>query len=249
MFMKAVFRGGWTIFGSRKCLDKVRRQVTWKMTALHPSRSITVAIEGNIGSGKTTFLDHFSKTKGIEVIQEPVDMWRNVRGHNTLALMYSDPKRWSFAFQSYVQLTMLDIHTRKQKSLIRMMERSIYSAKYCFVENMHESGNMTDAEYVVLTEWFDWILANQKVQIDLIVYLKTSPEVCHQRIKQRCREEEKAIPLDYLQALHSAHEDWLTHKKFPTPTPVLVLNGDHKLSDMYGVFEENRHKILLGQNL
>jgi len=42
---------------------------------------------------------------------EPVSRWRNIRGHNALALLYENPKQWSFTLQSYVQLTMLQMHT------------------------------------------------------------------------------------------------------------------------------------------
>ena len=31
--------------------------------------------------------------------------WCDVKGHNLLHKLYEDPKRWSFQFQSYVQLT------------------------------------------------------------------------------------------------------------------------------------------------
>ena len=34
------------------------------------------------------------------------------------------------------------------------MERSIYSAKYCFVENLYKSGKMPGSEYEVLSAWF-----------------------------------------------------------------------------------------------
>merc|ERR1712136_259120 len=80
-------------------------------TSKESSRPFTVMVEGNIGSGKTTLLKHFAKINGVETYQEPVDRWRDVKGHNTLALMYDDPKRWSLTFQTFVQLTMVDIHT------------------------------------------------------------------------------------------------------------------------------------------
>ena len=82
---------------------------------------------------------------------------------------------------------------------------------------------MPDIEYIVLTKWFDWIIANEPVGLDLIVYLKTRPETVHERIRRRCRREESAIPIDYLRNLHELHEDWLiTQKQFPLPCPVLV---------------------------
>jgi len=44
-------------------------------------------------------------------------------------LMYKDPVKWSLCFQSYVQLTMLDLHTKPVAQPIKLMERSIFSAK------------------------------------------------------------------------------------------------------------------------
>lgn len=46
-------------------------------------RPFTIFVEGNIGSGKTTFLNHFSKYDSL-ILSEPVELWRNVRGHNML---------------------------------------------------------------------------------------------------------------------------------------------------------------------
>ena len=43
-----------------------------------------VAVEGNIGSGKSTFLQYFRESENVEIASEPVEMWKNVRGHNTL---------------------------------------------------------------------------------------------------------------------------------------------------------------------
>lgn len=51
---------------------------------LRGTRPITVCVEGNIGSGKTTLLNHLAAREGVEVFQEPVTKWRNVRGKNLL---------------------------------------------------------------------------------------------------------------------------------------------------------------------
>lgn len=48
------------------------------------SRPFTVAVEGNIGSGKTTFIKHFNKFNNVALFSEPIDMWRNCDGHNLL---------------------------------------------------------------------------------------------------------------------------------------------------------------------
>ena len=51
---------------------------------------------------------------------------------------------------------------------MKLMERSIFSAKYCFVENLYKNGKMPEIEYIVLSRWFDWICANEDVNVDLI---------------------------------------------------------------------------------
>uniref|UniRef100_A0A671VBL6 Thymidine kinase 2 n=1 Tax=Sparus aurata TaxID=8175 RepID=A0A671VBL6_SPAAU len=183
--------------------------------------------------------------KKAVVLTEPVSKWRNVRGHNPLALMYQDPARWGITLQTYVQLTMLDRHLSTISAPVRMMERSIFSAKYIFVENLFKSGKMPEVDYAVLTEWFDWIITNISIPVDLIVYLQTSPQTCHERLKQRCREEEKVIPLEYLESIHQLYEDWLINRtSSPLPAPVLVIPADHDLQKMLSQYEENRDKIL-----
>ncbi|XP_069312380.1 thymidine kinase 2, mitochondrial isoform X4 [Eulemur rufifrons] len=185
------------------------------------------------------------KEKKSVVLKEPVLKWRNVRGHNPLGLMYSDASRWGLTLQTYVQLTMLDQHTRPQTSPVRLMERSIHSARYIFVENLYRSGKMPEVDYVVLSEWFDWIVRNIDVSVDLIVYLRTTPETCHQRLKMRCRDEEKAIPLEYVGAIHHLYEEWLIKGSlFPMTAPVLVLEADHHMEKMLELFEQNRDRIL-----
>lgn len=49
-----------------------------------PKAKFTVCVEGNIGCGKSTLLKHFSQFDDVEVLQEPVEKWRDVRGYNLL---------------------------------------------------------------------------------------------------------------------------------------------------------------------
>lgn len=68
----------------------------------------TVFIEGNIGSGKTTFLHHFQKYEdSVCLLTEPVERWRDLNGHNLLNAFYKEPFRWAMPFQTYVTLVSL----------------------------------------------------------------------------------------------------------------------------------------------
>jgi len=207
---------------------------TLEKTEKTKSRPFTVLVEGNIGSGKTTFLQHFSKFANVDVMTEPVNKWRNLKGSNLLQKMYEDPGRWSLTFQTYVQLTMLEQHVKRSGKGVKIMERSIYSAKYCFVENLYKSGKMPGSEYEVLSAWFRFLVENPSVDldVDLIIYLKTSPDKAMERIKSRSRGEEHLIPMSYVNELHDLHEDWLTNAKFPLPAPVVVIDANKDLGEM-----------------
>lgn len=82
---------------------------------------------------------------------------------------------------------------------------------------------MTECERAICDEWWEFITTTQKVGVDLIVYLRTDPEVALNRTRSRNRHEETGIPLEYLQALHDLHDDWLRGKSaFRLPCPVVV---------------------------
>lgn len=232
------------------CMAGCSQDASYKHLINEGEKKTVICVEGNIASGKTTCLDYFAKTTSIEVMTEPVPKWRNVRGHNLLGLMYQDPSRWGITLQTYIQLTMLDQHTRPMISPLRMMERSIHSAKHIFVENLYRSGRMPEVDYVVLTEWFEWITKNTDVSVDLIVYLQTSPETCYERLKNRCREEEKIIAMEYLEAIHQLYEEWLIKQTlFKVPSPVLVIQADNDMQKMIEKYEENRDRILTLYNI
>lgn len=110
--------------------------------------------------------------------------------------MYNDPSRHSLTFQSYVQLTMTQLHCQKPSSTnteFKVMERSLYSARHCFVENLWREGKLASSEFGVLCEWFKFLTSSPEIDVgvDLIVYLRTAPEVAWERVKSRARSEEK----------------------------------------------------------
>ncbi|KAM3959008.1 deoxynucleoside kinase [Aphomia sociella] len=208
-------------------------------------RPFTVFVEGNIGSGKTTFLEHFRQFEDITLLTEPVEEWRNLKGWNLLDLMYKDPAKWAMTFQSYVSLTMMDMHLKSTPTPVKLMERSLFSARYCFVENMMRSGVLHKAEFAVLDEWFRFIQQHISIEADLIVYLKTTPSIVHERIRKRARSEEQCVPLQYLEELHKLHEDWLVHRTFADcPAPVLVIDADLDLSQITEEYKKSEHQIL-----
>lgn len=207
-------------------------------------KPFTVIIEGNVGSGKTTFLDYFKKYENLCILSEPVELWRNCAGHNLFAHLYNDPYKWSFPFQSYVQLTMLQHHMLPTNLPIKLLERSIFSARYCFVERLAKKGIISSPSLSVLHEWFKHITNKFDVSVDLIIYLRTTPEVVYERVLARNRPEERSMSLQYLQEVHEMHENWLYYKtSFECPAPVITLNADLDKSFIEKEYDKCQHSM------
>ena len=54
------------------------------------NKTFIICVEGNIGSGKSTFLEFFSKRSDVQVCCEPVSKWRSLgpEKHNLLVCFY-----------------------------------------------------------------------------------------------------------------------------------------------------------------
>lgn len=175
-------------------------------------RPFTIVVEGNIGSGKSTFLKYLSGVPDVAVYFEPVDKWRNLNGINLLQLFYEDPGRHSLTFQSYAQLTMAEVHAARTDKPIKIMERSIWSSRHVFAELMLASGSLAASEFEVLNAWFEFLRRSPYLDfgVDLVIYLRTSPDVAYQRMVARGRVEESAVSVRHVQDVHDLYEKMVT---------------------------------------
>jgi len=207
-------------------------------------RPFVVSIEGNIGSGKSTMLKYFEKFEDVELVPEPVAEWCNVGGHNLLGKLYEDPKRWSFQFQSYVQLTRLQLLKKPTSCSVKIIERSIQNNRFCFLENARREGSLSGSELEVLIEWYKWLDTHLGIPLDLIVYLRTSPQVAYDRLRKRGRKEEAGVPMQFIEGLHQSYEDWLIHQSQGNlPAPLLILDADQGIEKMLETYEKFTDEI------
>ncbi|CAH8865187.1 unnamed protein product [Trichobilharzia szidati] len=211
----------------------------------------TVMVEGNIGCGKSTFLRFFQQlSPKTEVLHEPLYLWKDARGYDLFELMYQDASRWCVPFQAQVLVTLLDRQSKLPTKPVRLLERSIYSSRYCFTENMHNNGSISDADYEELVRIFQWVIKNKSIPIDLIVYLRASPTVCMERIRARKRSGEGDIPLEYLEELHKLHESWLIERRFgPLPAPLLVFDCNAALPELLSEYRSHKEEVMCGIQL
>lgn len=184
------------------------------------SSKIIVSVEGNIGVGKSTFIN-ILKTKwnyegGCEVVPEPVDLWKNVintDGKNILQTFYEDIPRWAYSFQNVACITrMMKMEETIRNSTFKyiFLDRSLGTDKNVFEAMLYDQGQMNELEHSMYNLWCDFYHKYVRTQSNQIyIYLKASPETCASRIKKRGRVEEESIGLDYLKGLNDYHDSWL----------------------------------------
>ena len=195
-----------------------------------------LVVEGNIGAGKSTFLTMLKKYLNVHIVYEPCEQWQNVGGENLLAAFYKDTPRWAYTFQTYAFITR--ILAQEAASVVRdhkiqVLERSVYSDRFCFAKNCYESGLMSSLEWKLYTEWFAWLTEKYVPIPSAFIYLQTDPEICYKRLLKRNRTEENLVPLEYIQKIHEKHESWLIDKQFDSginlrDVPVLVLSCNNE---------------------
>jgi deoxyadenosine/deoxycytidine kinase len=200
-----------------------------------------ITIEGNIGAGKSTLVRilkdnlKIDTIENIGFIQEPVDEWLEMtdeNGKNILDKFYENQKLWAYKFQMNAFITRLQ---RLQKYLPKhkfcISERHITSDKNCFAKQLYEDNKISEIEWKLYNNWFDWVSQNELYRKPKgIIYLRASPDTCSERINKRNRTEENSIPLEYLQKIDKKHEEWLLKKE-----NVLVLdaNKDFEVDNNY----------------
>jgi deoxyadenosine/deoxycytidine kinase len=89
----------------------------------------TVFVEGNVGAGKTSFLNFFKKFGEFFVMEEPIEKWKDLKGINLLDLKFNEPERFQFPFQHYATLTRLQQHLQVTDKPIKMIERSLFTGE------------------------------------------------------------------------------------------------------------------------
>lgn len=179
---------------------------------------IFVSIEGNIGVGKSSLVGTLPKISQInkmsEVLLEPVSEWVNIKdsdGTNILGKYYADKNRWSYTFQNLAYITRMNNILKAKKSTIKQIvisDRSMEFDKAIFANCLHDDNFISEFEWKLYNLWHDnYEQFHNKQKKRCIIYLKASPETCLCRIKNRGRQEEKDIDINFLEKIHDLHEN------------------------------------------
>jgi deoxyadenosine/deoxycytidine kinase len=208
------------------------------------SKPLIISIEGNIGSGKSTFikkLEEYWKTssgldeKKIFFLSEPVDEWLNIKDENDehiLSKFYNDQEKYSFTFQMMAYISRLnklkeaiDLLKLKENAVI-ITERSLMTDKYVFAQMLYDEKKIEKIEFDIYNKWFDSF--NKETQIDKVVYISSNPNVCFDRVKLRDRNGESNIPLDYLTKCSEYHDNMIK-KVEQKNIDTIMLDGNNNI--------------------
>jgi deoxyadenosine/deoxycytidine kinase len=180
-----------------------------------PNFPIIISIEGNIGSGKTTFLNHIEEKYGTKYIylREPVDIWMNIcdsNGENILQKYYKEPIKYAFSFQMmayltfYQQLSNTIQNCDKNTNII--CERSINASDAVFGKMLFDDGFINQVDYQILQMYYQSL---PKIPLTAIIYLDVDTITCSNRISNRSRIGENNITIDYLEKCKKYHNNWI----------------------------------------
>jgi len=183
-----------------------------------------ISIEGNIGAGKSTLLERIQQraiqenNKTIHIIPESLDIWEKIKDgdKSIFQLFYENKNKYGFAFQVLTFLTIIynmmgELQKLAQKDTI-IIERSPISNIVIFGQMLYDDKIIGEAEWSILK----YMANGMMMPVDKIVYLRSTPVECMERVQTRNREGEQDIQLEYLQKIHDKHEKWLADLKHET---------------------------------
>ena len=214
-----------------------------------------ISIEGNIGSGKSTLLanlkKHFKNNKHVVFLKEPVDEWSKIKDENNITILekfYIDQEKYSFPFQMMAYISRLkllkdsikeikDTENDFETKYVIITERSLYTDKMVFAKMLYDTGKIESINYQIYLNWFNTFADD--FPVNKIIYVKTEPEICHQRITERHRDGEDNIPIDYLKSCSKYHDNMLDKNLSECVcNDQIVLNGNNNIYENESILNE-----------
>ena len=188
-----------------------------------------IAIEGNIGAGKTTLAHLLSKQLNARLVLE------EFADNPFLPKFYENPQQYAFPLElffmaeRYKQLKEL-IHT---KDLFQNITVSDYLFTKCL---LFAKVNLTEEEFRLYHKLYD-IIRQPLIQPDLLIYLHVPVHKLQKNIRKRNRSYELNIPDDYLFRLQETYTHYIRQHNLKT------LFVDASNADFLG--NEKHFRILL----
>ena len=177
----------------------------------------SIAIAGNMGSGKSTLVDFLARTYDVSPFYEPNEE------NPYLPDFYKDMKRWAFRSQLYFLSNKFRLHQELDRTPgVVALDRTIFEDAEIFATALHQMRKIDERDCQTYWGFYQAILDAIKPP-DLMIYLRCSMRTLRQRIKLRGRAMEQDVPLAYLKRLDRLYESWINLYEM---SEVLVLDTD-----------------------
>ena len=173
-----------------------------------------IAIEGNIGSGKTTLSRLIAEETGARLFLEQVN------ANPFVEKFYDDLAGYAFQAQIFFLLN-------RYRQQVKIAQQNLFTellvADYLFEKDSIYAHVVLGNEELGLYNSLCSLLSGKIVCPDLVVYLQTDTEVLMERIRKRGRSFERNIDEEYLRNLNEAFNHFFFHYN---DTPLLIVNTD-----------------------
>ena len=171
-----------------------------------------IAVEGNIGSGKTTLAKQLAKDYKARLILE------SFADNPFLPKFYKNPKQDVFALELFF---MAERYSQLKKELEKSLFQSLTISDYSFIKSkLFAQNNLQNDELELFKRLYDIMFASLP-KPELVVYLYANIERLQKNIKKRARDFEQNISDKYLQDIQNKYLDYLRKQN---NFPVLIVD-------------------------
>jgi len=167
-----------------------------------------IAIEGNIGAGKTTLAHLLSRKLNARLILEQFS------DNPFLPKFYENPKQFAFP----LELFFMAERYKQLKQMINTNDlfQNITISDYVFSKCLlFAKVNLAEEEFRLYQKLFD-IIQQQLVFPDLIIYLHSPVEKLQKNIRKRNRAYEQTIPDEYLFNIQETYTSYIKQHNIRT---------------------------------
>jgi deoxyadenosine/deoxycytidine kinase len=167
-----------------------------------------IAIEGNIGAGKTTLAHMLSKKLNARLVLE------EFADNPFLEKFYENPSQYAFP----VELFFMAERFKQLKDFVNQQDlfHSITVSDYLFSKCLlFAKVNLPDDEFKLYQKLFE-IMHPQIIQPDILIYLHASVTKLQENIKKRNRSYELNIKNDYLFNIQETYTQYIKQHHIKT---------------------------------
>lgn len=166
-----------------------------------------IAIEGNIGAGKTTLANLLADKLQARLLLE------QFADNPFLSDFYKEPHRFAFTVE---MAFMAERYHQLDENLVQadLFNTPYVSDYHPLKSKIFASINLPEKEFKLYAKFFDLMFKNFR-KPDVMIFLKSPLELLRYNIQQRNRHFEQDIPDDYLQRLDGAYATFLKQVNIP----------------------------------